>query len=508
VRSLITALIFTLPFAATLAAPVDGADSPAALEAEIDALIEAAAPEGVIALCVSQREPVVDLITRDADRPMTPASNNKIHTTAAAFHFLGPDLTLTTRVLTNGEVDENGCLRGDLIVVGAGDPTISGRFNDGDVLETFESWMETLRDAHGIRSIAGDIIGDDDLFDDALIADSWFMQELGEWYSAENSALSFNDNCVDLRWRAASAPRNPASFTMIPQTRYLQVISRVTTMADGVSTDRYYHRLHESNRVVVNGGINVGQTRTDSATVHNPTLFTVTALQELLSRHGITVIGRPRDIDDLNREEVYAGEIRELASWTSPPLSTIVDVINQRSQNFYADMVLKLIGAEVEGEGSFEAGARAVRRFLDEIGALPEGDDWVMIDGSGLSPLNRTTARCLTQILRHMDTRPDADVFRSTLPRGRADRGSLRRRFGHSDRHIAVAPQILGKTGYIGGVWSLSGFITNQAGVDLCYSIILNGYRAEGVPPLRMIDDIAVAIAASTFEAQSPAPEE
>jgi D-alanyl-D-alanine carboxypeptidase len=105
-----------------------------------------------------------------------------------------------------------------------------------------------------------------------------------------------------------------------------------------------------------------------------------------------------------------------------------------------------------------------------------------------------------------VDTRPDADVFRSTMPHGRADRGSLRNRFGHSDRHIAVAPQILGKTGYIGGVWSLSGFITNQAGIDMYYSIILNGYRSEDVPPLRMIDDIAVAIAASTFGAQSTAP--
>ncbi|MBN1477077.1 D-alanyl-D-alanine carboxypeptidase/D-alanyl-D-alanine-endopeptidase [Candidatus Sumerlaeota bacterium] len=505
-RPLIIALILTLPLGMALAAPVEGADSPAALEAEIDALIEAAAPEGVIAICVSQREPDVDLISREADRPMTPASNNKIHTTAAAFHCLGPDLTLTTRVLTNGEVDDNGCLRGDLIIVGAGDPTISGRFNGGNVLQTFEAWMAALEE-DGIRSISGDIIGDDDLFDDALIADSWFMQELGEWYSAENSALSFNDNCVDLRWRGAAAPGNPAAFTMIPQTRYLQVVSRVNTMAEGSSTDRYYHRQHESNRVVVNGGINVGQTRTDSATVHNPTLYTVTVLQELLSRHGITVLGRPRDIDDLDRIEIYGSGTRELASWTSPPLSEICDVINQRSQNFYADMVLKLIGAEVEGEGSFEAGARAVRRFLDEIGALPEGDDWVMVDGSGLSPLNRTTARCLTRVLRHMDTRPDADIFRSTMPRGRADRGSLRTRFGHSDRHIAVADQILGKTGYIGGVWSLSGFITNQAGVDMCYSIILNGYRSEEVPPLRMIDDIAVAIAASTFEEQAP-PEE
>jgi D-alanyl-D-alanine carboxypeptidase/D-alanyl-D-alanine-endopeptidase (penicillin-binding protein 4) len=328
------------------------------------------------------------------------------------------------------------------------------------------------------------------------------MSELGEWYSAESSALSLNDNCVDIHWTAGATVGAPATYTLDPPTRYVDFVNRVSTVAAGEKPTRSYHRAFESNRIEAGGDIPEGTTAVDYASVHNPTLFAATVLRETLSRRGITVLGPAVDIDDLPRAEVRH-DLTELCSSTSPPLSTMVEVTNQNSQNFYADMLLKMVGAEVEGEGSFDAGARAVRHFLDEIGALPTGDAWRMIDGSGLSPQNRTTPRCLVRLLRHMDTQTCAAAFRASLPRGRADHGSLKTRFGYSRRHREVAPQILGKTGYIGGVWTLTGIAANQAGVEFYYSIMLNGYRSESVPPLRLIDDIAVAVAASTFPADA-----
>ncbi len=473
-----------------------GAKTETALAAEIETLIEAADCEGVIAVHAELRSPTRVILSRHSDRAMTPASNNKLHTTASALHYLGAERTRTTRVLANGPIDETGALQGDLIVVGDGDPTISGRFSDGDVLATFRAWAQTLRDKHGVRSITGDIVGDDDLFDDQLIIDSWFLDELGEWYSAESSALSFNDNCVDLHWTAGPEVGAAPTFTLDPVTDYLEIVSRVETLAVDADTDRYYHREFESNHMEITGGIPLGETANDSAAVHNPTLYTVTVLRDVLESEGVAVAGAPRDIDDLDRAAVHH-DLTELCATDSPPMSVIIDVINQRSQNLYADMVLKMIGVEAAGEGSFEAGARAVRDFLAEIGALPAEGAWRMLDGSGLSQSGLTTPRCLVTLLRHMDTRPDADVFRASLPRGRANRGSLRRRFGHSERHRAVAPQILGKTGYINGVWTLSGILTNQAGEDIHYSIMLNGYESPSVRATRMIDDIAVAIAAS-----------
>jgi D-alanyl-D-alanine carboxypeptidase/D-alanyl-D-alanine-endopeptidase (penicillin-binding protein 4) len=484
-------------------APVAGAETPPALADEVREIIADAGFEGVVAVHAEQREPALEILALESDRSLIPASNNKLHVTAAALHFLGADHVATTRVLANGPVDESGHLRGDLIVVGGGDPTISGRFNDGNILAIFETWASTLREEHGIRAIEGRVIGDDDLFDDELIEETWFMGELGEWYSAENSALSFNDNCVDIHWVAGKAVGESPTFTTEPVTDHLEIVSEVATESEDADTDRYYHREFGSNRVVVTGGIPLGESKTDWASVHNPTLFTVSVLRDTLVREEIAVAGEPADIDDLSRAAVLH-DLTELCVTTSPPLSEVIAVVNQNSQNLYADMVLKAIGWEVEREGSFDAGVRAVRHFLSDIGALPGGDTWQMVDGSGLSASNRTTPRTLVRLLRHMDTRPDASVFRASLPRGRADRGSLRRRFGHSERHRAVAGRILGKTGYIGGVWALSGIAENQARVEVYYSIILNGRPSESVPSLRLIDDIAVALAASTFGAGSP----
>ena len=496
-------LIMALATPAALSpAPISVSETPQELIDEINDLLDAAEYDGTVAVLVEQREPARPIFSLWADRSMTPASNNKLHTTAAALHFLGADHARTTRVYTNGAVDENGCLRGDLIVVGDGDPSISGRFHDGEILATMTEWIETLRDEHEIRSIQGDIIGDDNLLDDELIDDTWYMDELGEWYSAESSALSLNDNCVDIRWIAGAEVGIAPTFTLDPPTTYLTFVNRVETVPQGTDTDRYYRRDHDSNTVTVTGGIPVGTVNTDYASVHNPTLFFVTVLRETLSRRGISVIGQARDIDDVGRAAVFH-DLTLLCESDSPPISTLIDVVNQNSQNFYADMLLKLVGREIEDDGSFDAGARAVRTFLDQIGVLPPDDDWRMIDGSGLSPLNRTTPRCLVDLLRHMDSRADADVFRASLPRGRADRGSLRRRFGHSRRHRDAGERVLGKTGYIGGVWTLTGIIENAAGVEFYYSIMLNGYRSESVSPTRMIDDIAVAVAASDFEADA-----
>ncbi|NUP88267.1 MAG: D-alanyl-D-alanine carboxypeptidase/D-alanyl-D-alanine-endopeptidase [Candidatus Sumerlaeia bacterium] len=498
---LLIALALALPSLSLLhAAPVEGAGTPEALIQEINDLLEEAAFSGGVSILIEQREPARALFERQADQLVIPASNNKLHTTAAALHFLGPDLTLTTRVVTNGTVNEAGVLEGDLIVIGSGDPTISGRFNGGNILGTFEQWATELQ-ARGIRAIAGRIIGDDDLFDDELIEETWSPRELGEWYSAESSALSLNDNCVDLVWTAGPTVGSPASWTADPATPYLTIRSEVRTVAEGTETDRYYRRAADSNSVRVTGGIPLGQTNTDYAAVHNPTLFAVTVLRDVLQRQGIQVSGEAVDIDDLDKSAVRQS-LTELTSFTSPPLSTIVDIVNQHSQNFYADMVLKLIGREVEGEGSFDAGVRAVRRHLDEIGALPPG--WQMLDGSGLSGQNRTTPRCLVTLIRAMMSSPHSETFLASLPRGRAERGSLRRRFGQTARSRAVAGQIQGKTGYIGGVYALSGTLTNQAGVEMIYSLVLNRYESESTPPLQLLDAIAVAAAASTFEADAP----
>ncbi len=133
---------------------------------------------------------------RNATRSFIPASNTKLYTTLSALEMLGPDFQYETQLYGSGEVID-GVLHGNLVVRGSGDPVIGGRFNDGDLTALFRQWADSLR-AHGISRIDGDIIGDDDIFDDQPLGYGWSWDDEPYWYSAEISGLSFNDNCVDV----------------------------------------------------------------------------------------------------------------------------------------------------------------------------------------------------------------------------------------------------------------------------------------------------------------------
>ena len=150
---------------------------------------------------------------RNAEKSFVPASNTKLFTTSAALETLGPDYRYTTTVWTDGEIIGN-TLVGNLIVRGSGDPAIGGRFHDGEVMHVFESWVDSLR-ALGITQIDGDIIGDDDVFDDVPLGAGWAWDNEQYWYSAEIGGLTFNDNNIDVEIRAGRMG-SPASISWTP----------------------------------------------------------------------------------------------------------------------------------------------------------------------------------------------------------------------------------------------------------------------------------------------------
>jgi D-alanyl-D-alanine carboxypeptidase/D-alanyl-D-alanine-endopeptidase (penicillin-binding protein 4) len=104
------------------------------------------------------------------ERLFMPASNNKIPTTAAALKVLGPDFRFETHVLTKGR-QTGKVLNGDLVVWSNGDPTLYERYI-GDSKAVFKAWADTLK-KQGISVINGNIIGDDNAFDDIRIGEGW-----------------------------------------------------------------------------------------------------------------------------------------------------------------------------------------------------------------------------------------------------------------------------------------------------------------------------------------------
>jgi PBP4 family serine-type D-alanyl-D-alanine carboxypeptidase len=494
-RAVAAACIFLVTGVARPYIQGDAGATTVTLRDSVTSMVAAAGPRiGVAGICVIDGKSGAALVEINADKPLKPASCNKLRTTAAALTRLGPDFRFKTDLLAKGAV-KNGVLEGDLIVRGGGDPTISGRFEKDkkDVTRMMRDWADELI-KRGIREVAGSVLLDPWYFDGEYFLGSWYPDERAEWYEAEIWGLSFNDGCVDISWSGrGKLPGDQAEMTVNPPNSYARINNMVKVAAVGRPSERTYTRPELANDITASGTITVDTGKDDSAAVHNGPLYFASVFTDVLTSAGVRV-AKPARVLGTTETRTAAVGARLVKRNQSPPLSDVVAVINRVSQNFYADSLLKALGRETQGEGSYGAGIRAVMDFYRSTGIATDG--MRMVDGSGLSALNEVTPRQLCQTIRHMDRGSHRTVWRESLPVGGV-RGSLKARFQQTTESKALAPRIMGKTGLIGGVRSLSGIAQNRAGRDLYYSIVFNDFRMGGTRMIELIDSLAVAIAAS-----------
>jgi D-alanyl-D-alanine carboxypeptidase/D-alanyl-D-alanine-endopeptidase (penicillin-binding protein 4) len=425
---------------------------------------------------------------RNAAKSFVPASNIKLYTTAAALDLLGPSYRYETRVYVDGPV-EDGVLHGNVIVRGAADPTIGGHYEadtgewneDVDALRTFRDWADSLRSA-GIRRIEGDLIGDDDVIDDEPLGSNWSWDDETYYYSAQLAGLAFHDNVVHM-YVAARAPDMPAEIRWEPfDTDYIDVINRTWTDDRAGSIDEGYRRFRGTNRVEVTTIVPMGGRDVEEITVENPTRYFVHVLRESLLRSGIAVSGNAVDVDELSIKPDYQDpRYRRVAVHRSDPLSRIAALINKPSQNLYADLLLKTLGAELPGEdeefepGSAEAGAAAATTTFVRAGI--DTSRVRLADGSGLSRLNLVTPEMTTSLLRYMwdhEDRRTREAFYNSLPTAGLH-GTLRHRFGGGPARGVMR----GKTGSLSFASSLSGYLRTGDGRSLAFSIMSNHYTSR-----------------------------
>ncbi|MCX7017611.1 MAG: D-alanyl-D-alanine carboxypeptidase/D-alanyl-D-alanine-endopeptidase [Candidatus Sumerlaeota bacterium] len=446
---------------------------------------------GVYVLDVRDGAVIADI---NSTAPVAPASCNKLFTTAAALSLLGPDYRFTTELYADGKI-ANGKLRGDLIVRGGGDPSISGRFETDkrDLTRQMRDWAELLR-ARGILRVTGRLVADDTIFDREYFHPSWYPKERGEWYEAEIWGLSFNDNCVDILWSGADLlPGDKARMTLNPAGSFAKITNAVKVIARGRTGSRYYLRTEKSNDILATGTIAVDFTKEDSASVHNCPLFYLSVFRDVLTSAGIVVDGKDTLITP-SRAASYRNRALKLGARQSPPLGEIIKVVNLNSQNFYADMLAKTLGREKLGSGSFKAGCAVIRDFCRRNGL--ECATQKIDDGSGLSARNRTTARELAEVIRLIDQGSLRETWRASLPVG-GQRGTLKSRFQETTETRAIAGRLWGKTGLIGGVRSLVGIARNDSGHEMYYAIVVNNFKSDASVVMKFIDSAALILARS-----------
>jgi D-alanyl-D-alanine carboxypeptidase/D-alanyl-D-alanine-endopeptidase (penicillin-binding protein 4) len=396
--------------------------------------------------------------------PLIPASNQKLLVTAAALVELGPDFTFTTGLYASGTI-KDGVLYGDLILRGGGDPNLSGRFNDGDACQIVDSWVRAVQEA-GITRMTGWLVIDDSLFDTQFVHPSWPSNQTQRWYSAAIGALSLNDSCIDLTVRPTSLGA-PAEVAFKPYTPYITVRNACKTIS-GKSTDNII--ISRNDREICLGGTIGARSQGYSASVaiQDPGLFAGAVFSDRLYLAGI----QPAGVMRAQTRPDYSG-LRVLMEYHSQDLATTVKVTNARSQNFYADTLLKYLGARRFGQGSFEDGVAAVREILGGRGVL--SDAVIIDDGCGLSRRNRISTTDLVMVMDSMYRSDCGDVYVGSLAVPGDPEGTLKKRL-NGERHNA---RICAKSGYINRVKALSGYVLRDDGEVLIFSFIVNNYASK-----------------------------
>jgi D-alanyl-D-alanine carboxypeptidase/D-alanyl-D-alanine-endopeptidase (penicillin-binding protein 4) len=441
--------------AVTPAVPASTLSSTQRLQAELSAIFETPQFERAFwSVLVRAAASSDDLYSLNPTKLMMPGSTMKIVTLAVAAERLGWDHQFETRIVSTAPVDE-GVLRGDLVVIGGGDPGISER---SDVPGVLKELARQLRDA-GLIRIEGRIIGHDDLFDDNGFGDGWTLDNLPYGYSAAVSALEYNEGSVDLVIRAGAAEGDPVAIQVRPDGSGLDVDNRLTTVAESGTGRLTLRRLPGSSRVVVEGQIPAKAAPfARTASVDNPTVFFVSAFRAALLAEGVQVSGDAIDVDDVRDKPDLTGA-RTLVSHKSPPLRQLAAAMMRVSQNQYAEMLFKAIG-----------GREQARDVLSTWNISSDG--YVMADGSGLSRYNYVASDTLVRILAQMRTdAKHASAFAETLPVAGRE-GALSRRLAGT----AAEGRVRAKTGTVDNARAIAGYVDTAGGETLIFSIIANNF--------------------------------
>ncbi|MEO7653220.1 MAG: D-alanyl-D-alanine carboxypeptidase/D-alanyl-D-alanine-endopeptidase, partial [Bryobacteraceae bacterium] len=435
------------------------------LMARIDELLDTPAVQrGFIGLQIIDLDGGKVLYEDNASRLFVPASNTKLFTTAMGLMRLGPMFRFQTTVVSSAAPDDAGRIRGALTLVGGGDPSLSGRSipykagsPGGNPLAAIEDLADQVA-GHGVTRIDGGIVGDDTAFVWRPYAEGWSMDDAVNQFGAPVSALAIHDNVIALNVRAG----DPPSISLIPSIDYYQIDNRVRP---GTKKEIHIEREPGSRQLRVWGTM-PAKDRGDThfLAIDDPALYGAMALQDALTRRGITVRGQLEARHAFGGQPMTPPDGLELARRTSAPLIEHLRVADKVSQNLYAEIILRAVSRERRKGASGEGGLAELQGFLAGIG-IPK-TDYRFHDGSGLSSMNLVTPAVIVKLLRYMYASRYREAWLSLLAVGGED-GTLRRRFSKT----AGVGKIRAKTGTLSHAIALSGYAESSDGRMRAFSI-------------------------------------
>ncbi len=425
--------------------------------------------QGLHAAHVIELDSGAELYADSKDQPLIPASNMKLVVMAAAIDRLGTDFKYQTVLAVRDA---------DLVVVGSGDPTTGDErlaaARGERLTQLFHEWAKTLQ-ATGIRQIPGNLVIDDLVFDLKFTHPNWPQNQYQLWYEAPVGGLNFNSNCVSASV-APTEPGSPATIQLIPGNTLFKLDNRTTT---GPRNTVVVTRPRDADCLLLTGTVAKAGVLQE-VTVRDPGLFYGSVLKTVLAAEGIAVGGQ------VVRERVRLDNGRlpdncHIIAVHRAPLADALVRAGKDSLGMMAEALFKTLGALDDRHGSWDNGRYAVQRFLREVGIA---ENQVLIDdGSGLSRQNRLSANAITQVLKKVyDSPPEQfELLRQSLAVAGVD-GTLKKRL----RQEGVRGRVFGKTGYLNGVWALSGYVHTHADRWLAFALLYNATGKLNTPKPRI----------------------
>ena len=441
---------------------------------------------------------------------LLPASNMKLISTGMALHYLGADFRFETTLAYDGEVVD-GVLKGDLYIVGGGDPTLGAKDSIATpVDDLFARWKELLQNA-GIRRIDGRIVGDGRYFDGLIEEPSWSYGDLGTYYATGGNGLCFYENVIDIKATPGAAVGDPVSCEVLyPNTPWMSWDFPCTTGPAGTGDELYLYTTDLWPVAQMRGSFALDRKpKVEECSNKYGALTCAYYFYKYLTASGFCVSEGPADIGFDGRVRTdptasfgegtgplapAASQLTEVGKTYSPELLKIIKKTNWDSDNFFAETLLRTLCVRERKTASYDTLRVHALALLERLGVDTSSGIHIS-DGSGLSRENYISPDAMVRYLRVMLRYRCFDDFVHSLAQPGHNGPYFSRLRGESE---ALKDRIYMKSGSMGGVRCYSGYVLPVSGEKkdiIIFSVMTNNVTAPGAKVFAAIDKIIALIA-------------
>ena len=395
---------------------------------------------------------------KNSNMAFVPASVQKVITTATVLEIIPAQKRFETLIEYNGEIS-NGILYGKLIVKGCGDPTLGSIYTNSSKERVFKDIVSILK-RNGISSICGEIVCDNSLFPFNGARGAWLAEDLGNYFAAESYGFNFIDNQYSLYFNTGNEGESSVIARCEPAMPELEFINLLEVKGNEKDS-AYITGMDFSNKRLLNGRIPSNKTGYIlKGSIPSPSDVFKRELRYYLIENGMWV--ESEIVKSNNTRNNSLGVIH------SPQLQEIVKITNNRSNNLYAETLLKWCGLVRGGKATTECGINVVNTIWADKGV--DMSNCLLADGSGLSPKNRISPNCLSNILC---LAAEKNSFRTSLPKVGVE-GTVKNFMKNS----SIAPYLSLKTGSMQGVQCYAGYYDDG---NRCYSVVVmvNNFKGK-----------------------------